>query len=156
MKVVTSCALLLLVSGLAAAQEPAMGTSHEQAAVELVAVLRLEEQSALSLDVMTKNMVAQNPMFGPIEEVITEFYRDFMGWDVMGPAFIQIYTDAYSEPELRQLIEFYRTPIGQKVIEQTPFIMEQTTAKTQELLQPHMGELQRRIMARLGGTDRDG
>jgi tetratricopeptide (TPR) repeat protein len=43
------------------------------------------------------------------------------------PRMIDIYVEAYTEQELRDLIAFYKTPIGKKTLEKTPLLMPQGT-----------------------------
>jgi uncharacterized protein len=44
-----------------------------------------------------------------------------------------ILTDHFSAEELKQMISFYKSPIGEKYIKLMPLIMEQSMAKTNEL-----------------------
>jgi len=144
------CALLLVMVGSAAAQEQAEVTSHQRLAEELVAVLQLEEGMARSVDMMTKTMAAQ-PMGVQMQDVMREFYEEFMSWDTLRPSYVKIYMDAFTEAELEGLIEFYHTPLGQRLVEQTPVITEESAAAAQAIMQPHLPELQRRMMAKMRG-----
>ena len=41
---------------------------------------------------------------------------------------VLIYADNFTAAELRELIAFYKTPTGQKFLEKTPLVMQQTMA----------------------------
>lgn len=144
-------ALLLLCTAAASAQEQAAPTSHERAASELIDVLRLEQMTAASITTMTDAMLGQNPMLAPLRDVFIGFFTEFMRWEELRPAYVRLYRESYTESELRELIAFYRTPIGQKTVELMPRLMQQGAEIGQKQLQPHLPELQRRIEARLRG-----
>jgi len=52
--------------------------------------------------------------------------------DVILERIIPIYDTYYSEEELKSLIEFYSSPLGQKHLNTTPLIMEQTMRNCME------------------------
>ena len=49
-----------------------------------------------------------------------------MRWQEIKNDCVGLYTDAFTEQELRQLIQFYSTPLGQKVVEKMPVLMWQS------------------------------
>src|SRR5690606_34481683 len=115
-------AVLMLVATLAigapdlAAQGAGAASSHERAAAELVEVMRMKELTLSSIEVMTDAMIQQNPALAQVRDVLSEFFREFMRWEELRPEYIRLYRDAFTESELRELIAFYRTPVGQKTL----------------------------------------
>src|SRR5690606_18062420 len=113
-------AALLAFAGHAVAQDAPASTSHERAAAELIEVIRLEAMAESSVDLVTQSLASQSAgpaqagMAAEIIAIMTEFRREFMRWENLLPDYIRIYTDAFSEAELRELIAFYRSPVGQK------------------------------------------
>jgi hypothetical protein len=83
--------------------------------------------------------------------VFLDFFREYMTWKDVRPAYIRIYREAYTQSELEELIAFYRTPVGQKTVEITPELMRQGSEMGQRMIEPYLPELQRRIQARVGG-----
>jgi uncharacterized protein len=65
------------------------------------------------------------------ERIYLEFLNDVLK---EGPA---IYARHFSEPELRALITFYRTPVGVKLLQVTP----QMTADTMQLILPRIQDI---------------
>lgn len=55
------------------------------------------------------------------------------------PRMIDIYVEAYTEQELRDLIAFYETPTGKKVLEKTPLLMPQGAQAGRELVNTKPG-----------------
>lgn len=61
-----------------------------------------------------------------------------LGWKALEPDFINLYASTYTEDELDGIIGFYKSPVGQKMLEKTPQLM----AKSTELTQQRMREVQ--------------
>jgi len=66
------------------------------------------------------------------------------------PEFVKLYQATFAEAEIRQLIVFYRTPLGQRLIEKQPELTRGTGLVYRRLMAPHMQELQQRMMSRMG------
>jgi hypothetical protein len=65
-----------------------------------------------------------------------------MQWQEIKNDYVGLYTDAFTEQELRQLIQFYSTPLGQKVVEKMPLLMEQSMQLGQKKMMKIMPEIQ--------------
>ena len=144
-------ALVMLFTLPAGAQEPSQDSTRVAAASELVDVLELEQSHVPDMGGAMSGLTASNPMAGELAKLMTEFYQEFAPWDKVRPEVVRIYAGVYTESELREMIAFYRTPIGQKMIERTPELTKAMVQVTQKLLMPHMLELQQRMMSRFTG-----
>lgn len=49
-----------------------------------------------------------------------------VGWDVLKPDVVKLYTANFTDAELAQLIEFYESSTGQKMVKQLPMVTMQT------------------------------
>lgn len=147
--VLISMVMLTVANGNSLAQDVASLTSHERAAAELVDVLQLEKLAMTTVDVMAQAMSGQGPISPELMDLIVEFTKEGMRWEDLRPDYIRIYRDAYTEAELRELIAFYRSPVGRKTIEMTPELMKRMTEIRQKRMQERLPELQRRIRVRL-------
>jgi len=67
--------------------------------------------------------------------------REFQ-WQRMKNDYISLYLGVFSEPELRDLIKFYKTPLGQKLIEKTPLLIRQSMQLGQQRTISIMPEIQ--------------
>jgi hypothetical protein len=75
-----------------------------------------------------------------------------MAWDVMEPDFIAIYQASFTEAELRGMIEFYSTELGQTMIRKMPMVMEQTMGMVGRQMQraaPRLQDIQTRAIERM-------
>ncbi|WP_437884009.1 DUF2059 domain-containing protein [Pseudomonas sp. LRF_L74] len=57
-----------------------------------------------------------------------------IGWDKLEPDMVKLYTTNFSEAELKELLAFYQSPVGRKVLERMP----QLAARSVELSQKHL------------------
>lgn len=153
MRTLLAITTVFVLAGPLRAQEPLAG-SHEQAAAELLELMRMEEMTRASAEMMLETMLAQNPVLEQFRDVFVDFFDEYIRWDDLLPEYVAIYTDAYTEPELRELIAFYRTPVGQKTIDLMPRLMQAGAALGEAQIQPHLPELQRRIQERMVGDPR--
>ena len=47
-----------------------------------------------------------------------------MTWDAMQPELTKMYTETFTEPELKEMAKFYGSPVGQKALEKMPEMMQ--------------------------------
>jgi hypothetical protein len=58
-----------------------------------------------------------------------------VGWDQLKPDMVKLYTGTFSEQELKELIAFYQSPLGEKVMKTMPALTEQSARLTQQKLE---------------------
>ena len=58
-----------------------------------------------------------------------------VGWDKLKPDMVKLYTSNFSEQELKDLIAFYQSPLGQKVLQKMPTLTAQSAEITQTKLE---------------------
>ena len=58
-----------------------------------------------------------------------------VGWDKLKPDMVKLYTTNFSEPELKELVAFYQSPLGKKVLEKMPQLTQQSAQMTQAKLE---------------------
>lgn len=129
--------------------------SHAAAATELLEVTRSREMMERS-QAQTLSMIMESiELTGIRPEDRGRFERCFslakdfmdreMSWERVEPEFVQAYTNVYEEAELRQLIDFYRSPIGRKMIDRQPLL----EAEVLRIMRNLMADSQPRLMALL-------
>ena len=64
-------------------------------------------------------------------------------------AVVVVYASNFSAAELRDLTAFYKSPTGQKLLQKTPFITQQTMAAGQKFGQTAGAEAQKEMMEQL-------
>ncbi|TBV17353.1 DUF2059 domain-containing protein [Stutzerimonas kirkiae] len=66
-----------------------------------------------------------------------------IGWDKLKPELVKLYTGQFTEQELRQLIDFYQSPLGRKVLTQLPELNMRSAQITQSKLEAAVPEVNR-------------
>jgi hypothetical protein len=150
--------LLLLVAAMASGS----ACAQDSAAVEAGKLLdsmnmkaTFDQAIALSLDAQLK----ANPKLVPYKAVMLAFFAKYSSYEALKPAMVEIYAAEFSAPELKQLREFYSTPVGRKAIERMPVMMAKGAEMGSKAVQEHMEELQEMVEAetkRLQDLDRAG
>jgi hypothetical protein len=84
--------------------------------------------------------------------------KEEMNWDQIKGDFIQIYTSVYTEEEIQEMIKFYQSPVGRKLIEKTPLIVQQSMALSQKYVQnilPKIQELTQEMAEEIKNNSKD-
>ena len=131
------------------AQQAAPDPGEVAAAEELLQAMGAEEAMQKSMDRMLEVQMQQNPMMASMEDMMREFFNEHLTWEQMKPEMLAIYTDLFSEAEIRELTDFYRTDLGRKLVEQMPEIAARSAMVSQRIVQEHMPELMQRMMQRM-------
>ncbi|WDY59316.1 DUF2059 domain-containing protein [Pseudomonas sp. PSKL.D1] len=59
-----------------------------------------------------------------------------IGWNKLKPKMVDLYTQTFTEQELKDLVKFYESPLGKKVLTQMPKVTQQSAQLTQQSLEP--------------------
>lgn len=145
-------AVLLIVLTLGCCYARADEASKRAKAEQLFTLLRMDTMmdqllSGVKKQVqqITESMPGADQATPEQKKQITDFQQRVMdtvnqkiGWKALEPDFISLYASTYTEEELDGIVAFYKSPIGQKMIEKTP----ELTTKSTEITQQKMNELQ--------------
>ena len=109
--------------------------SHIAAAMDVLKISNAQQNTMMMVELVSTpvlNIVrASNPNIS--EPVLTEFKTQFdqeLKSELPGlmKSQAELYAMHFSEAELRKLTEFYRTPLGHKMLAETPAIMKEGAA----------------------------
>ncbi|MCQ4264302.1 hypothetical protein CXK91_00015 [Stutzerimonas stutzeri] len=64
-----------------------------------------------------------------------------IGWDKLKPDLVSLYTSHFSEAELNQLIDFYQSPLGKKMLTKLPELNARSAQLTQVKLEAVVPEV---------------
>ncbi|CAN5567135.1 hypothetical protein BH09PLA1_BH09PLA1_04400 [soil metagenome] len=135
-----------------AQMQPAGGTasapsaSHQAAAEELLDAMKLRATLDQMVGAMLDQQIAANPQIAPFKQIMTDFMRKYMNFDLLKPDFTRMYCEEFSEGELKEIAAFYRTPTGMKMANKLPVLTQRGAAICQRRVQEHLPELQQSIM----------
>jgi hypothetical protein len=141
--------LVLALPALAIADE----ASHKAAAAKLVAKMNSKETMKKGFNAMMEPMIKQLSAQGlppaaiqEVKDAVTEWFDKEMDFEALMPKMAEMYAQEFSEAEINQLVSFYETPLGQKLLAAMPALMQKGAAISQEQLQGKQASLQKRIV----------
>ena len=143
--------LFLLCVGPAHADE----ASHREAAyrlLELTGSQKTIDQIIESMDaMMTQQLAALDlPAEGTaaaekmLDELMVWFAEEF-DWEAMSEFLVDTWVEVFTEEEVQGMVDFYLTPLGQKLIEKQPLVMQRSMEWAGQRVQALMPELQSRM-----------
>ena len=126
--------------------------THRQAAEEVLRLTKVDKMLGPLVDQIQQVQIQQLQQMNLSREAysaaqrylqrINDLVAREMQWQEIKNDYIGLYTDAFTEQELHQLIQFYSTPLGRKVIEKMPVLMEQSMQLGQKKMMNIMPEIQ--------------
>lgn len=137
------CAALILTCG--SAQVLADAKSHA-ADAERFLLLARADKLAVPVYAQVQQMFAQRfaeSNAPQSEKAVLETYQaqanaaleQAVGWDKLKPDMVKLYTSNFNEQEMQDLIRFYESPLGKKVLEKMPTLTAQSAQLTQGKLE---------------------
>jgi hypothetical protein len=120
MKMLLSYCLITVTLGLSPVVAVGDEHSHRQAAGNLLLVLEVDKSLPQIVEHIVESQVQKNPQLAAQREVLQRFLTTYVNWESVKEETITAYTHEFTEPELKQLTEFYKTPLGKKASEKMP------------------------------------
>ena len=158
--------LILLTALLFSSTAVASPDSHRQAAEDMLKISRVDKMIEPMMEnvmsVMQQQMAQidipedRKPIIEKYNEKIVKTLREEMKWEKMKDEFIELYLRVYTEEEIRGLIEFYTSPLGQKMLDKMPELMQASLQISQGLLQqtlPKIQQLSQEMAMELQGAE---
>ncbi|WP_028455583.1 DUF2059 domain-containing protein [Chitinilyticum litopenaei] len=132
---------LLLAAAVLAVPVYAAEPDSRQKATELIEMLDMRRLMDAALEDSMQSGLASNPEMAPFVPVIREFLARHMSYDSLQPELVSLYADNFTASELDAVLDFYRSPIGKKVIERMPALMKAGSDIANKRVAAHMPEL---------------
>ncbi len=149
--------LALLISSVVGQESPSTDASlapeKAGAVKKLFDVMKMKETMSATMSAGLDPQLQQMAQLGiseaglaKMKEEMIAFLEEVMSWDAIEGELIQLYAETFSVDELNAISEFYATPAGQKMIENTPELTGKSMMLAQERVQANMGKLQARLL----------
>jgi len=141
--------MLSIATFLSILATPAWGQPdvHAKLAEELLVAIGTPLSIERSLPEMVQAQVTQAPELALYRDLLLAFYKETVSWEQMKDDLVRLYTRAFTVGELRRMLDFYRSDVGRKALEQLPSLSAQGAQLALRKVQQHLPELQRRIDA---------
>jgi hypothetical protein len=138
--------LVLCVGLQLPSQAAAEGDDAAREQVEtLFRLTRMEEKVQSSVDSVVELELRRNPHLEGQRKTLESFLQKYIGWQALKNDISDMYLQMFSVQELKEMNAFYITPVGQKVINQVPQLVQQRNALAMQRLQAHIDELKQLI-----------
>jgi uncharacterized protein len=164
-------AVLLVVLAVGCCGARADEASKRAKAEELFTLLRMDQtMGALTTNVMkqvqamTQSMPGadqatpeQKKLVADFQQRVLDLVNKKLGWKALEPDFINLYASTYTEEELNGIVAFYKSPVGQKMLDKTPDLMTKSTDITQQKMrevQPEFNQLVQDFMKQMAATSK--
>lgn len=94
------------------------------------------------------NVIAnQNPTFAKHKELVKQWAQESFSWDEMKVGLAEVYKRHYTEDEIEQMVAFYKTPLGKKIIVTLPQVFSESAQVGMMVAQKNQSKLQEMIKA---------
>jgi hypothetical protein len=85
----------------------------------------------------------QDKMLGEFQDKISKLLTEALDWDKLKPDYVRLYSEAYSESELDDLVTFYKSSTGQALAAKTPMLMSKSSEIVQQRMAAFAPEIQK-------------
>ena len=68
-----------------------------------------------------------------------------MSWDKMEAEYIKLFSTVYTVEELKAIVEFYKSPAGQSMLEKQPMLIQKSIQIAQAKIQGLLPELKKMV-----------
>lgn len=119
-------------------------TSHRKAAEEVLLLMKIDKIMAPAIKQIQQAQIRELQKLDLPDEAIetskkylqqtVDILVNAFQWEKWKEDLIDSYVGVYTEPELDELIEFYKSPLGQKMVEKTPRLTMETVQLSQKLM----------------------
>ena len=121
--------------------------ASEKEAEKLLDMMGMQEMMDQSVSQMLDIQLQQQPDLAPFKGVMIEFFNKNMSYESIKPELIKMYSEAFTASELKEIIAFYSTDVGQKSIQKMPALTAQGAQLGATRVQQNIGDLQAMIQA---------
>lgn len=143
---------LLLIAGIANGQDttarPIPSPAALAAAEQLLQLMNTEQVMRVAVTASFDAQVKAQPLMAPFMDVMRAWADKTMTMTEMGPRLARVYAEVFSEPELKQMIAFYQSPVGRRLAAALPELTRRGSEIGAAVAEAHSAELQELIAKR--------
>lgn len=136
--------LLALLVSTAMAVDP-----NSKVITDMFAAMNLKQMMAESTTKMADAQIQASPQLKQIEPEYRAYLKKTMSFDALEPDLRKIYSDNFSEQELKDSTAFYKTPSGQSMLKKMPQVLAQTQVIAQQHIRQTLPAFMKSVEAKL-------
>jgi hypothetical protein len=119
--------------------------SHRAAVKELFKAMDLPKKMQDTLDQTLENQIKFQPPLKPYREVMRKFLVKYMSYESLEDELVSLWVKEFTENEVQELIRFYQSPVGKKVLSKQPEMHAKISQLTSKRIQANQEELKKMI-----------
>jgi hypothetical protein len=134
-----SAVIFLALLGLPVKPAMADDTSQRALAAKLIDMTNGKDTMRAGFDSVMNGVIANMQQHGmpqagvdEIRAAIGKWYDSEINFDEIRPKMVDIYVKDFSEDDLKQILAFYESPVGQKAIKNLPSVMREGAMVAQD------------------------
>jgi hypothetical protein len=149
--------ILLLLAVTCLAAQAAESVPTEAAIRELLTVTHAQkilDEMIPQVDAMMQKAMAEalkgQPVSPAAQKLIEQsranamaMMKEELAWSKLEPLYMRVYQKSLTQEEVTGMIELYKTPAGQAMINKMPIVLQNTMAEMQTMVAPVMQRLQK-------------
>lgn len=116
---------------------------------ELFETAKMSKVYQQTIEKTLEAQIQQHPEIAPLKDTMNKFFDKYMGWESIKKDIAKIYMKNFTDDELKELIAFYKTPIGQKTAALVPIIATEGANIGEQRVEEHKAELTQMILDKL-------
>ena len=130
-------------SKLAKVQEFFKVAKLDQLSTQVMKQAMDEVNSGMTQQLLGVKLTAdQQKSYDELNQKAQAIVSNALSWDKLEPDYEKLYAAAYTEPQLDDILAFYKSPTGQVMVEKTPVLIAQAKTLTQQRMMEAIPQLQ--------------
>jgi hypothetical protein len=139
--------ILLIIATLFCSQVAVSDEASKAEAEALLETIDMPQILKQSITQMLDLQLQQNPAMAPYKHVMLEFLSKYMSYENLKPQMLEMYANAFTAAELKDINAFYNTQTGKKTLTIMPQLMAQGGQLGAQTVKDNIEELQQMIKA---------
>lgn len=80
-----------------------------------------------------------------MQQKILQLLQNTLSWEKMKPMLVKIYAETFTDQEIDGILDFYRSPAGQAMLEKMPALMQRSIAMGQQMVAEVTPQIQKMV-----------
>ncbi len=113
-----------------------------QVAYMALEAMQLSRSLRQTLSSTLEMQLKSNPQLLPVRDVLESFLTKYLNYENLKQRYADLYLDVFTAEELKEMIAFYQTPLGRKIVSKGPELTVRAMKIGQNIVLEHSSELQ--------------
>ena len=123
------------------------GSSHKQAAEKVLELTGSQKTLNQTVKTLVNNQLRRNSNLAPYKEMMRQFFEQYVGFEALKKDLAVSMTKEFTEKELNEIVAFYETTAGQKIIEKLPSVIAKEISLGAGRIKQNTHKLEEKITA---------